>query len=135
MYGSMRAHVCLPAGLCASCAYVCTNVCVCVRMGLCTSCGCVCVCPSSVVDRHGQERLLKNPNEFPEDSTSFGVQYYEPVVAAVLTFPKQYLGPLLTLCEVRCESRPLEPSRYRHYASTCARITVSLLRLCVCLFV
>ena len=53
-----------------------------------------------MVDRNGVERFLKNPAEFPEDSAGFGVQYFEPMVTALLTFPKEYLGPLLTLCEV-----------------------------------
>ena len=53
------------------------------------------------MDRTGAEHVLKNPAEFPDDNSSFGVQYFEPMVTALLTFPKEYLGPLLTLCEVR----------------------------------
>ena len=49
---------------------------------------------------NGTETILKNPAEFPEIGAIPGMKFQEPMVNALLTFPQEYIGPLLTVCEV-----------------------------------
>jgi len=56
---------------------------------------------AAVVYPDGKETILKNPAEFPEIGVIPGMKFQEPMVNALLTFPQEYIGPLLTVCEVR----------------------------------
>jgi translation elongation factor EF-4 len=51
-----------------------------------------------VVDIKNKEYYVKTPTEFPEPNTY--CNFYEPMVLANFIFPKEYLGPIIELCQV-----------------------------------
>ncbi|KAL6238250.1 translation factor guf1, mitochondrial [Aspergillus navahoensis] len=67
--------------------------------------------PVKVVWKDGKEDIITNPNRFPdEDDVRMKVaELQEPYVMATLTFPDEYLGTVIELCEAnRGEQKSLE---------------------------
>ncbi|KAL4990049.1 translation factor guf1, mitochondrial [Aspergillus falconensis] len=67
--------------------------------------------PVKVVWKDGKENIITNPNRFPdEDDVRMKVaELQEPYVMATLTFPDEYLGTVIELCEAnRGEQKSLE---------------------------
>ncbi|KAL4814705.1 hypothetical protein BDW67DRAFT_176885 [Aspergillus spinulosporus] len=67
--------------------------------------------PVKVVWKDGKEEIITNPNRFPdEDDVRMKVaELQEPYVMATLTFPDEYLGTVIELCEAnRGEQKSLE---------------------------
>lgn len=51
---------------------------------------------------NGEEKIIRNPAEFPEiDEHARVAAFLEPMVAGTLIFPSEYLGTLMDLCGVR----------------------------------
>jgi translation elongation factor EF-4 len=59
--------------------------------------------PYKVVYRNGEEKIVRNPSEFPStDEISTKVQnLLEPMVSATMIFPEEYMGQMMDLCGVR----------------------------------
>jgi len=57
--------------------------------------------PFKVVYKDGKELVITNPAEFPEDDIARRnvAELREPYVLATLTFPDEYLGKVIELCE------------------------------------
>ncbi|KAK4642970.1 Translation factor guf1 mitochondrial [Podospora bellae-mahoneyi] len=57
--------------------------------------------PVRIVWSDGKEEIITNPAEFPdgEDHRLKRATLYEPVVAATITLPEEYLGRVMELCE------------------------------------
>ncbi|RDW67350.1 GTPase GUF1 [Aspergillus mulundensis] len=67
--------------------------------------------PVKVIWKDGKEDVITNPNKFPdEDDVRMKVaQLQEPYVMATLTFPDEYLGTVIELCEAnRGEQKSIE---------------------------
>lgn len=67
--------------------------------------------PFKVIWKDGKESIITNPAEFPDtdwDKTRVA-ELHEPYVLATLTFPEEYLGKVIELCEAnRGEQKSLE---------------------------
>jgi translation elongation factor EF-4 len=64
-----------------------------------------------VIYKDGKEEIINSPNKFPdEDDVRMKVaELQEPYVTATLTFPDEYLGKVIELCEAnRGEQKTLE---------------------------
>lgn len=59
--------------------------------------------PYKVVYRNGDEKIVRNPSEFPStDEISTKVQsLLEPMVSATMIFPEEYMGQMMDLCGTR----------------------------------
>ncbi|KAF9166252.1 Translation factor guf1 mitochondrial [Actinomortierella ambigua] len=59
--------------------------------------------PYRIVYRDGEEKLIRNPTEFPDnDDLNWKVtSVQEPMVKSTLIFPKEYLGDIMVLCGSR----------------------------------
>ncbi|KAJ2957982.1 hypothetical protein NQZ79_g6356 [Umbelopsis isabellina] len=59
--------------------------------------------PYKVVYRNGEEKIVRNPSEFPStDEISTKVQsLLEPMVSATMIFPEEYMGQMMDLCGTR----------------------------------
>ncbi|KAL4953511.1 translation factor guf1, mitochondrial [Aspergillus filifer] len=57
--------------------------------------------PVKIVWKDGREEIINSPNKFPdEDTVRMKVaELHEPYVLATLTFPDEYLGKVIELCE------------------------------------
>jgi translation factor GUF1, mitochondrial len=56
--------------------------------------------PYKVKFKGGIEKIISNPDEFPDgNKKSDVVELSEPYVEALMTFPKEYTGAVMTLCE------------------------------------
>ncbi|ORY08367.1 translation factor GUF1, mitochondrial [Clohesyomyces aquaticus] len=57
--------------------------------------------PFKVVWKDGIEQIISNPNDFPDqDKHHMNVaEVHEPYVSATITFPDEYLGKIIELCE------------------------------------
>lgn len=66
--------------------------------------------PCKVIWKDGTESMITNPVHFPDDSHRPKIaELQEPYILATLTFPEEYLGRVLELCEAnRGEQRELE---------------------------
>ena len=67
--------------------------------------------PFKVIYRDGKETVVTNPAEFPDtDEAKRSVsELHEPYVLATLTFPDEYLGKVIELCEAnRGEQKSIE---------------------------
>ncbi|KIW89532.1 translation factor GUF1, mitochondrial [Cladophialophora bantiana CBS 173.52] len=67
--------------------------------------------PFKVLYKNGKEEVITNPAEFPDgDETRKNVaELREPYVLATLTFPEEYLGKVMELCEAnRGEQKSME---------------------------
>ena len=67
--------------------------------------------PFQLVYRDGRTIVITNPAEFPDDDVSRKdvVELREPYVLATLTFPDEYMGKVIELCEVhRGQQKSLE---------------------------
>jgi elongation factor 4 len=67
--------------------------------------------PCKVVWKDGKESTIANPADFPDDESvrMKMAELQEPYVLATLTFPEEYLGKVLELCEAnRGEQKNLE---------------------------
>lgn len=67
--------------------------------------------PCKVIWKTGEETIITSPIDFPDDdSTRMKVQeFQEPYVLTTLTFPHEYLGKVIELCEAnRGEQESLE---------------------------
>ena len=67
--------------------------------------------PFQVRYRDGKEREITNPAEFPDDDIARRnvAELREPYVLATLTFPEEYLGKVIELCETnRGEQNSME---------------------------
>ncbi|ETN45415.1 translation factor GUF1, mitochondrial [Cyphellophora europaea CBS 101466] len=67
--------------------------------------------PFQLKYRDGKTRIITNPAEFPDDDVARKdvVELLEPYVLATLTFPDEYLGKVIELCESnRGEQKALE---------------------------
>ncbi|KAJ9636206.1 Translation factor guf1 mitochondrial [Knufia peltigerae] len=67
--------------------------------------------PFKVIYNDGREEIITNPAEFPDnDEARRGVaELREPYVLATLTFPEEYLGRVMELCEAnRGEQKSME---------------------------
>ncbi|KAL4900801.1 translation factor guf1, mitochondrial [Aspergillus multicolor] len=67
--------------------------------------------PVKIIWKDGKEEIITNPNKFPdEDDVRMKVaQLQEPYVMATLTFPDEYLGTVIELCESnRGEQKSIE---------------------------
>ncbi|KAG0236090.1 Translation factor guf1 mitochondrial [Actinomortierella wolfii] len=59
--------------------------------------------PYKIVYRDGEEKLIRNPTEFPDnDDLNWKVtSVQEPMVKSTIIFPKEYLGDIMVLCGSR----------------------------------
>ena len=56
--------------------------------------------PYKVTFKGGREEIISNPDDFPDGTKkSSVVELSEPYVEALMTFPKEYTGAVMTLCE------------------------------------
>lgn len=56
--------------------------------------------PYKVTFRDGTEKIISNPDDFPDGTRKSKVEYLsEPYVEALMTFPKEYTGQVMTLCD------------------------------------
>ena len=57
--------------------------------------------PFKVVWRDGTESIISNPAEFPDQDVHHSkvAELHEPYVSATLTFPGEYIGKVIELCE------------------------------------
>lgn len=56
--------------------------------------------PYKVKFKDGSEKIIINPDEFPDGTKkSQVIELSEPYVEALMTFPKEYTGAVMTLCE------------------------------------
>ncbi|QIW99921.1 hypothetical protein AMS68_005439 [Peltaster fructicola] len=57
--------------------------------------------PFKIVDKQGREEIVKNPALFPDqqDFHTMVQRIEEPYVTATITFPQEYLGKIIELCE------------------------------------
>ncbi|KIW27824.1 translation factor GUF1, mitochondrial [Cladophialophora immunda] len=67
--------------------------------------------PFKVLYKNGKEEVITNPAEFPdsEETRRNVAELREPYVLATLTFPEEYLGKVMELCEAnRGEQKSME---------------------------
>ncbi|RAK72832.1 DNA-directed RNA polymerase III core subunit RPO31 [Aspergillus fijiensis CBS 313.89] len=67
--------------------------------------------PVKIVYKDGREEIISNPAKFPDDESARAkvLEFHEPYVTATLTFPDEYLGKVIELCENnRGEQKSLE---------------------------
>ena len=67
--------------------------------------------PGMVIWKEGTEEIITSPARFPDDESTRGkiLEIQEPYVLATLTFPEEYLGRAIELCEAnRGEQKSLE---------------------------
>lgn len=57
--------------------------------------------PYKLVYQNGEEALVNNPLDFPDNDGSVK-SFQEPIVRGTLIFPQEYLGAIITLCGVSC---------------------------------
>lgn len=56
--------------------------------------------PYKVTFRDGTEKIISNPDDFPDGTKKASVEYLsEPYVEALMTFPNEYTGQVMTLCD------------------------------------
>lgn len=57
--------------------------------------------PYRLVDKSGSEKVITNPNDFPDNATlqQQAIEVQEPFVLATITLPEEYLGKVIELCE------------------------------------
>ncbi len=55
--------------------------------------------PYQILYRSGEVKIIENPNHFPSND-HYVAEYREPLIAATMMLPKDYLGAVLGLCEV-----------------------------------
>lgn len=56
--------------------------------------------PYKVVYRDGTDAIISNPDDFPDGTRKSQVaELLEPYVEALMTFPKEYTGSVMTLCD------------------------------------
>lgn len=56
--------------------------------------------PYKVIFKGGEEKIISNPDDFPDGTKkSQVVELCEPFVETLMTFPKEYTGVVMTLCE------------------------------------
>ncbi|KAF4550530.1 Translation factor GUF1 [Elsinoe fawcettii] len=57
--------------------------------------------PYKLVESSGKERVISNPNDFPDTAAIHQqqVEVQEPFVLATVTMPEEYLGKVIELCE------------------------------------
>lgn len=56
--------------------------------------------PYKVRFKDGREEVISNPDDFPDGTKKSNVvEMLEPYVEALMTFPKEYTGAVMTLCE------------------------------------
>ncbi|GMM27918.1 GTPase [Martiniozyma asiatica (nom. inval.)] len=56
--------------------------------------------PYKVHYKDGTTAVISNPDDFPDGTIKSKVEYLsEPVVEALMTFPNEYTGPVMTLCD------------------------------------
>ena len=57
--------------------------------------------PYKVTFKGGREEIINNPSDFPDGNKKSGVvDIAEPIVEALMTFPGEYTGPVMKLCEI-----------------------------------
>lgn len=54
--------------------------------------------PYKVIYKNGDEKLVTNPDEFPEDKQKVEL-LLEPYVEAIMTVPDEFIGTVMSLCE------------------------------------
>lgn len=67
--------------------------------------------PFKVIYRDGKEVIITNPADFPDDDVARKnvTELREPYVLVTLTFPEEYLGKVMELCEAnRGEQKSME---------------------------
>ena len=57
--------------------------------------------PFKVINSDGNERIIRNPADFPDTETTRSrlVELQEPFVSVTITLPEEYLGKVIELCE------------------------------------
>ncbi|ODQ83081.1 hypothetical protein BABINDRAFT_159542 [Babjeviella inositovora NRRL Y-12698] len=56
--------------------------------------------PYKILYKDGLEKIITNPDDFPDQNRSSKVQsLLEPYVETIMTFPSEFLGRVMTLCE------------------------------------
>ncbi|KAG8625296.1 hypothetical protein KVT40_007047 [Elsinoe batatas] len=57
--------------------------------------------PYKIVESSGAERVISNPNDFPDNAAIHQqvIEVQEPYVLATVTMPEEYLGKVIELCE------------------------------------
>ncbi|KAG0681660.1 Translation factor guf1 mitochondrial [Pichia californica] len=56
--------------------------------------------PYKVEFKDGKSEIISNPDDFPDGNKKSNViELFEPFVEALMTFPKEYTGSVMTLCE------------------------------------
>jgi len=57
--------------------------------------------PFKVIDTSGKDRIVTNPNDFPDSASvhQHVRELQEPYVLTTITLPEEYLGPVIELCE------------------------------------
>jgi len=57
--------------------------------------------PFKIIDTSGKERIIQNPNDFPDSASvhQHVSELQEPYVLTTITLPEEYLGPVIELCE------------------------------------
>lgn len=55
--------------------------------------------PYKIFYKNGTEKVITNPDEFPDNTRHHDVEkYLEPYVEAITTVPEEYMGNVMTLC-------------------------------------
>jgi elongation factor 4 len=57
--------------------------------------------PYKIVMTNGEEHIVTNPDDFPDGTTKRQnvAKFQEPYVQAIMTFPQEYLGTVIQLCD------------------------------------
>ena len=57
--------------------------------------------PFKVIWKDGKESIIYNPADFPDDDSrrNHVAELHEPIVSATITFPHDYIGPVMEICE------------------------------------
>ncbi|CAK9438322.1 uncharacterized protein LODBEIA_P25460 [Lodderomyces beijingensis] len=84
--------------------------------------------PYKIVYKNGEEKIITNPVEFPENKIQHGVSHYmEPYVEAIMTLPNEYVGTVMALClSFRGEQKDIE---YLNTGQTLLRFYIPLSQL------
>lgn len=57
--------------------------------------------PYKIIYSNGEEKTITNPDDFPDGTTKRQAvsRFQEPYVQAIMTFPQEYLGTVIQLCD------------------------------------
>ncbi|ODV84286.1 hypothetical protein CANARDRAFT_223638 [[Candida] arabinofermentans NRRL YB-2248] len=56
--------------------------------------------PYKIHYKTGEDEIISNPDDFPDANKKLGITYFsEPYVEALMTFPEEYTGAVMKICE------------------------------------